>query len=260
MAPPLDTASRLAARIAFVLVEPRSEGNVGAAARAIKNGGFRKLRLVRPPPLGADAAKMAWKSLDVLRAAKRFDSLEEAIRDAHVVAGFTARPRRDTREVLDLRAAAPRLVAGATGGKVALLFGREDRGLTTDELAPCSFLVSIPAARARMVYNLSQAVLLAAYELREHLARDPASAPGEDGSAPAAATPPLTAGARAVLLARLRELLVALRYDVHPDPGLLERIATRAGRLLDRAHVDSADQALLLGLLRRIEGRIGPRG
>lgn len=235
----------VARRIDFVMVEPRAAGNVGAAARAIKNCGFHSLRLVRPPPLDGEAEKMAWKSLDVLRAARIFPTLDAAIAGARLVAGFSVRARRDTREVLALDAAAPRILAAERHGRVALLFGREDRGLTTAELAACSFLVRIPAARARQVYNVSQAMLLAAFQLG-HL----------ESQAPAARAPqnvPPTAAERAHLLGRIRAALLALGYAGHPDQGLLERIVTRAARLLDRAGTDAPDRAMLLGVLRRVQ-------
>lgn len=241
--------------ITFVLVEPRQPGNVGACCRALKNNGFRGLRLVRPPPLDGEARRMAWKSLDVLNAARSYDTLDAAIADAGLVAAFTARPRRDLREIMVLEDAVPRLLAAAAGGRVALLFGREDRGLTREEMAPAAFLVNIPAARARQVYNLSQAVLLAAYALRQAHVRqvEPAF------QTTPRASPALTAGDRAHLVLRLRDALVTLGYDAHPDPGLLERILGRTARLLERAGPDRSDQSMLLGVVAQLERRLRER-
>ncbi len=243
-------------RISFVLVEPRQPGNVGAACRAIKNGGFDSLRLVNPPELDGEARKMAWKSLDVLRSAKRFDSVDAAVEDAVLVAAFTARPRRDLRDVVLLEDAVPRLLEAERTGRVCLLFGREDRGLTKSETDAAQFLVNIPAARERQVYNLSQAVLLAAYQLR---------AASTDHEAPSFTTtpdeaPPLTAAERRHLVDHLRDLLVELDYENHPDPGLIDRITTRMARLLDRAEPTRSDQAMLMGVLRRVRGSKGEQG
>lgn len=239
-------------RISFVLVESRQAGNVGAACRAMKNGGFKSLRLVNPPPLDGEARKMAWKSLDVLRSARKYGSVDEAVADASLVVAFTARPRRDTRDVVLLEEAVPRIWEAEGRGRVCLLFGREDRGLTTAESDTASFLVNISAAKERQVYNLSQAVLLAAYQLR--VARDVYAAPS---FGPSGEEPPLTADERRHIIGRFRELLVALDYDEHKDPGLLDRIATRAARLLDRVDAGRSDQAMLLGVLKQIEKRLG---
>ncbi len=245
-----DTVRRTPGRpgVAFVLVEPRYEGNVGASARALKNNGFSDLRLVRPPDLSGDARAMAWKSLDVLNRARRYERMDDAIADATLVCAFTARGRRDTRDVLTLEEAAPRILAEADRGRVALLFGREDRGLTREEMAPSAFLVSISAARERQVYNLSQAVLLAAYILRAAGSgtRRPTFESGYDGT-------PTTAGDRRHLSDRIRALLVTLGYREHKDQGLLERIVTRGERLIDRAAIDQADHAMILGVLKRID-------
>ena len=235
-------------RISFVLVETRQAGNVGASCRAMKNGGFGDLRLVAPPPLDGDARKMAWKSLDVLENAQTFATVDEAVADASLVAAFTARPRRDLREVLLLEDAVPRILEAERAGRVCLLFGREDRGLTTEEADTATFLVNIAAAEERQVYNLSQAVLLAAYQLRA--ARDPAAAPTFASTGDEA---PLSAGDRAHLVERLRGVLTRVGYADHADAGLLDRILTRSARLVDRAQLGRSDQAMILGVLQRLE-------
>ncbi len=241
--------------ISFVLVHPQSPGNVGAVARALKNCAFRDLRIVGGPALDGEARKMAWKSLDVLGKARRFESLAPAIADARLVVGFTARSRRDLREHVELDVAVPRILeaAAASGrrGRVALLFGREDRGLTADELAPCTWLTRIPAAKTRAVYNLSQAVLLAAFALRRAIEGDT----GPSATTRAGATT-ITAAQRRHLLDRVTELLVSLDYREHRDPGLLARIVERAGSLVDRARLDAADAAMLLGVIERTMRRL----
>lgn len=247
-----------ATRFAFVLVESLYSGNVGAAARALKNNGFRGLVLVNGPKFDAEARKMAWKSLDVLRGAKRRKSLDSAVSDAKLVIGFSSRPRRLDRPLLDVDEALPHIIAASKRGKVALLFGREDRGLTREELENCQFLVRIDATRERAVYNLSQAVLLVAYRLRrarlglDSAARQPSA--DSTGLLPILDSK-LTSGARAHLRSKIRSALVALGYEELADPGLLERIVARSDRLLDRSGLDESDLAMLLGVIRRIEGR-----
>jgi len=246
-----------ASRFAFVLVETLYPGNVGATARALKNNGFRGLNLVNGPKFDAEARKMAWKSLDVLRAAKRHKTLDAAVRSAKFVFGFSSRPRRLDRPLLEFDDALPQILEAGRKGKVALLFGREDRGLTRDELEGCHCLVRIDAEKQRAVYNLSQAVLLVAYRLRR-------ARLGLDSAVPEASTPrspllsildsKLTSGARAHLRSKIRSALVALGYEELADPGLLERIVARSDRLLDRSGMDESDLAMLLGVIRRIEG------
>src|SRR6185295_11770451 len=110
------------------------------------------------------------------------------------------------------------------------------RGLTSAELAPCSLLVRIPAAKTRAVYNLSQAVLLAAYAIRRASESRTKSKPQ---SARRAVT--ITAGQRRHLLARIETLLVTLGYREHQDAGLLGRIVERAASVIDRAALDASD-------------------
>lgn len=241
-------------RVAFVLVEPQFEGNIGACARAMKNCGFHDLRLVRPPALGDEALRMACGSHDVLHGARHCETLAAAIADASLIVAFTARDRRDLRTDLLLEDVVPQLATAAQDHTLALLFGREDRGLTGEELAPANFLVRIPAAAERAVYNLSQAVLLAAYQLRRAIERGVGQ---PSSSTPLPVAPGLTAAARHHLSERLHAMLLALDYDQHPDPGLMERILHRTNRALDRAGLDDADLAMLLGVLRRIEQRAG---
>jgi TrmH family RNA methyltransferase len=240
-------------RFQFVMVETLQGGNVGSACRALKNNGFTKsLRLVNPPRLDGEATKMAWKSLDVLRAAKRFDSVDAAIADCRFVAAFSSRDRRSDRPFVDLDSALPSLLESAARprAKVALLFGREDRGLTREELASAQVVVRIDAARQRQVYNLAQAMLLVAYRLRRGLEAPPApAAPIE-----VAARTGLTQAARRHLREKLRSALLALGYGEMKDRSLLDRIVARGDRLLDRAGLEEPDLAMLLGVIRRIEG------
>lgn len=246
--------------ISFVLVEPRYEGNVGAVARALKNTGFADLRLVNPCPLGDDARRMACSSEDILDGAAVFKALPEAVADAGLVVAFTARDRRDLRDSVSLDAAISTIVGAAAAAPVAILFGREDRGLTAEELAPCQLLVRIPAALDRLVYNLSQSVLIAAFQLRAAIGfgdgDDAGEVSGGSEHRPGRHGPGLTAGARGHLVERARDVLTTLGYAEHPDPGFKERIEERLAFLIDRAGLDESDHAMLLGVIRRLEDRL----
>jgi TrmH family RNA methyltransferase len=152
----------------FVLVYPHYPENVGAAARAIKTMGFTQLALVRPSRIAVPehemALKMAVKSKDVLKAARRFGTLELALEDRDLVVATTS--RRGVSGVLAPRQLAERAIPHAeAGGRLTILFGNEKTGLTTAELALADLRVRIPMAAAQPSVNLAQATQLIAYEL-----------------------------------------------------------------------------------------------
>jgi TrmH family RNA methyltransferase len=158
--------------VVVVLWEPQNYVNIAGTIRAMKNFGLSRLRLVSP------AAWDPWRiegiahdTGDVIAATRIHDSLAAALADCSFVAGLTARPRRAKRAVERPRPLAPELLARAAaaraagGGPVALLFGREDHGLSNEALDFCHRTVTIPTNPAHPSLNLAQAVLLVAYEL-----------------------------------------------------------------------------------------------
>jgi TrmH family RNA methyltransferase len=154
------------ARVRVVLVRPEHPGNIGAAARALKNLGFSRLHLVAPEcgHLTAEALKMAYGARDVIEGARVHASLGEALADAHWAAAFgMARPDRP--DATWLADAAPVLREWAQTHETALVFGPERSGLSNDELAACHQLVAVPTDPAQPSLNLAQAVLLGCYEL-----------------------------------------------------------------------------------------------
>jgi TrmH family RNA methyltransferase len=161
------TGSRLSA-VRVVLFEPQDPINIAAAVRAMKNMGVSNLRLVRP--VAYDPYRLAGVAHDtgeILDGIQHFETLAEAIADCVRVAGFTARRRAAKRQVVTPAAAASDLLGFAAEGPIALLFGREDRGLPNDALDRAHVVVTIPTTGYASL-NLAQAVLLALYEL--HLA------------------------------------------------------------------------------------------
>jgi len=151
--------------IRIVLVEPKVPGNMGAAARAIKNMGLSKLLLVNPWFYDHPQARyMAHGSEDILGRAEVFSSLAEVVGSSVLVVGTTQRQRHNV-PFMNPRQAAPEILESARSGPVSILFGREDRGLLNDELSCCQILVTIPSSKAQPSLNLSQAVMVMAYEL-----------------------------------------------------------------------------------------------
>lgn len=161
------TVSPLAAAH-VVLFEPQDPINIAATARAMKNMGVSSLRLVRPVAYDPQRLSgIAHDTHDILDNITHFETLEEALADCVRVAGYTARRRAAKRQVMSAESAAIDLISFAEQGNVALLFGREDRGLSNEALDRAHLVVTIPTTGYASL-NLAQAVLLALYEL--HLA------------------------------------------------------------------------------------------
>jgi TrmH family RNA methyltransferase len=245
-----DTRSFELERIRFVLVEPRSAGNVGAAARALKNLGFSRLVLVRPAcdPVGRAARSMAVDAADVLEAARVTESLDAGLAGAAGVVGTSRRTgrRRTPHHRLDRLAAS--LADLARSAELAIVFGREDRGLEDDELDRCTHLVRIPSSEAYGSFNLAQSVLLVAYELRRAAYADQAAE---------ALSVPAPHDEREALFAHLREALWAVGFLHATSEAPIMR---RLRRLVGRAGATREEVRLLRGLARRIlrvAGRCG---
>ncbi|UCD93244.1 MAG: RNA methyltransferase [Methanobacteriota archaeon] len=153
-----------------LLVEPKIEGNVGAVARSMMNFGLKELGLVNPCEIGDVAEKRAMKAIDILKEARKFDSLEEALEDVDFVVGTsgveTHGERRFIRIALDPEEASNKL--SEVNGKVALLFGREDFGLLNEELTRCDMLLRIPSSEEYPILNISHAANIVFYELFKH--------------------------------------------------------------------------------------------
>jgi TrmH family RNA methyltransferase len=226
------------ARVEIVLVRPRRPANVAAACRAMKNMGLRSLVLVNPPD-GLDDREpraLAYGAWDVLDGARRAASVGEAVAGSLSVAGTTGRaipgawsPRRLAEEA--------GVLAGS--GRLSLVFGPEDSGLTGEELDLCHRLVHVPTDPAQPSLNLAQAVLLLAYELR--MATLAAGAPpvGDEAA---------TAGALEQAVEELRGALLEIGYL---DPSSPDRILTELRRLLARARPTPREVLLLRGLARQ---------
>ncbi|WP_353683544.1 RNA methyltransferase [Thermodesulfovibrio sp. 3907-1M] len=149
----------------FVLVEPKESGNIGSSARAIKNMGFRNLILVNPVTLTDEAYWMAWASKDILERAEVYKELDDALRDKALVVGTTRRRGSKRGAILDVKDGVKRVFEVAQNNKVAILFGREDKGLFNEEVEKCGCLITIPTSELQPSLNLAQAVLIVAYEL-----------------------------------------------------------------------------------------------
>ena len=140
--------------------------NVAQVVRAMKNFGLRDLRLVRPEEYDTRRIQgIAHKTGDILKRVRHFETLDDALADCTHVVGLSARGREAKRNVQRPRDAAPEILAAAESGAAALVLGREDRGLTNEELDRCHRTVNIPTNPAHPSLNLAHAFVVIAYEL-----------------------------------------------------------------------------------------------
>lgn len=162
-----DLTAALPAGPVIILVEPQLAQNVGTVARAMANFALSELRIVGGRAEDGDerATASAAGAHHILEAARRFDSVEDAIADMTLVLATTARERGQAKPVDAPDAAATRIVAETTaGGRVGILFGRERTGLENDEISLAHRVVTFPVNPAYASLNLAQAVLLVGYE------------------------------------------------------------------------------------------------
>ena len=154
-------------KIKFILFEPTHPGNIGAAARAIKTMGFDKLCLINPieHPHPEARARSAG-ALDVLLGAEVFDNLQDAIKGCGLIIGTTARTRRISVPIKNIRETASSIFAEAKQKSVAVIFGPEKSGLINAQVDCCNQLVNIPSIGSYKSLNLAMAVQIVAYELR----------------------------------------------------------------------------------------------
>ena len=231
-------------KIRMVLVNTTHPGNIGGAARAIKNMGLTELYLVQPREYPAPRA--VWRAAgarDILANAKIVESLDEAIEGCGLVVGTSARERRIPWPLINPRECGEKIWSEAASHDVALLFGREDRGLTNSELQKCNFHVHIPSNPDYSSLNLATAVQVLAYEVRM------ASLQDDKGVLPAMDEwdqPLATADELELFHNHLAETMATLKFY---DPDNPKQLLTRMRRLFNRTRMDKMEVSMLRGLL-----------
>ncbi len=230
--------------IRIVLVNTTHPGNIGAAARAMKNMGLSRLVLVAPKDYPADRA--VWRAAsatDVLDKAVVVDTLEEAVAECSLVIGTSARGRRIPWPLLTPRECGDRVWGEAGHHQIALLFGREDRGLTNEELHLCHYHVHIPANPEYSSLNLAAAVQVIAYEIRMSALAAEAGKPVhfDDWDMPPAAHQDVEH-----YFAHLQETLEKLGFLTADNP---RQTVTRLRRLYGRVRLDQMELSILRGVL-----------
>lgn len=227
-------------RMRLVLVDTSHPGNIGAVARAMWAMELADLALVRPKRFpSADATARAAGADALLYHARICDSLEEAVADCTWVVGTTARGRHLEQPRFAPREFALRAMGEAVGGRVALVFGREQTGLTNEELDLCQAVACIDTNAAFSSLNVAAAAQIFAYELR--------LAAGDGTPARAApAEPAATTAELEGFYAHLEQTLTDIGYHNPQSPKLLMR---RLRHLFARARPDRAEINILRGIL-----------
>lgn len=246
-------------KIRIVMVETTHPGNIGAAARAMHTMGLSDLRLIRPQQFPhVEATARASGAGHILAQAQVCQDLDEALAGATLVVGTSARQRRIPWPCLSPRPFAEMVAARADVEQVAILFGREDRGLTNDELQRCHYHVAIPANPDYGVLNVASAVQLLCYELRLALEGDPdTDQPLRRARRHQLELPPLDWDAPPADSAELEHFFGHLERMIIEsgflDPDNPAQVMTRLRRLFLRARPDKMEISTLRGVLVSLE-------
>ncbi len=234
-----------------VLIEPRQAGNVGSTARALKGMGLADLWLVNPQcewQDSSDARKFAMNSWEVLESTRQVDTLDEALHDVNFLVGTTHRRRiRRIAQPIAAREAAAEVARVSQNQRVAILFGREDWGITNDDLSRCNLVVSIPMATRNPSLNLAQAVQIWSYEL--FLA-------SIEGVEP---IPFELAERRTVEAVQLRIVQLLRRTDFRPPNDDWTAIEAPVARVLGRTRLERRDLEIIMKLCHDVESFIERR-
>jgi tRNA/rRNA methyltransferase len=227
-------------QLRVVLVRSRNPLNIGAAARAMSNFGFKNLRLVTPWEPSYLGARSAVGASQVLLNAEVFGSVAEAVADCNIVVGTTAVGERELQHPLRvLKEGAKVMREGLTAAPVALLFGSEKFGLSNEEMSHCHWLMRIPTRDEHISMNLGQSVAVCLYEL----------ARGSTGVLQTIQRTP----ASAVEMERITQVLFeALRISGYVQPLGEAAAEEKIRRMVRRIDLEKEDAEVWLGMMRQI--------
>jgi TrmH family RNA methyltransferase len=243
-------------RLCVVLVSTRNPLNIGAAARAMSNLGFLRLRVVNPYEASFREARSAVGAAPLLARAEEYSSVAEAVADCSLVIGTTAAGNRELHLPLRvLKDAGPSIRKRLrAGGRVALLFGSEKRGLANEDLSHCHWVLHIPTREEHVSMNLGQAVAVCLYELARgagmagNRARTKAFSKTEK-------LKPATSGE----LERITTMLIdTLRASGYLEPRSVAAKEEKIRRMVRRLGLSSNDAEVWLGMLRQMLWKMKP--
>jgi tRNA (cytidine32/uridine32-2'-O)-methyltransferase len=239
-------------QIKIVMLEPSHPGNIGAAARAMKNMGLGRLCLVNPGRFpDVEATVRASGADDLLKNAQVVTTVSEAIAECDCVFATSARQRSMPWSLINPRAAGE-LILSSKFNQVAVLFGRENSGLTNEELSLCQYHIHIPTMEHFSSVNLASAILLICYEIRmcclsrENKIHEQAVILEQDSEL-------ATAAQLAGYYEHLKAVMTKLEM-LNPDQP--KRLIQRLQRLYNRCHLEINELNILRGILSAVEKKI----
>ena len=259
--PERDISLQAFPNIRIVLVNTTHPGNIGATARAMKNMGLGRLYLVAPRDYPSVVAlARAASALDILDDAVVTETLAEAVADCGLVIGTSARQRGMPIPLVDPKSSARMALQAQQKNQVALVFGREDSGLSNEELLMCHYHVQIPSNPEYSSLNVASAVMVLCYELRKQwqvaLQAETADS-AEKGIREAGWDQELASSEETErFLAHLEKVLTEL--DFH-KPEAPRQLMSRLRRLYNRVHLDRMEVNILRGILTATEQAMKPR-
>lgn len=232
--------------VTFILVKPRYGGNIGAAARVLKNMGFSKFSLVRPSvlPTHPEALRLAVGAADLLGKAKVFDSINEASKGLRFLIGTSRRTGKYRRDFVNLPEIATKLPPGQ---KIGILFGAEERGMTNEELGHCNLVVQIPSNPDFGSLNLAQSVAVVAYQLRVIAGGFDSEAPMTIGTAKRASPAPVQEIEG--MYGHLTEVLEQIKFTHN---GNSDHMMRSIRQIFGRAQLTLREVRIIRGMCRQI--------
>lgn len=246
--------------VRIVMVNTTLPANIGSALRAMKTMGLSKLVLVAPktyPHPNIDA--LAAGATDLIEQIEIVETLADAIKDCHLVFGTSARSRTIPWPLLDARPAAEKSISAVVNDQqdVAVVFGREDRGLTNEELAMANYHVTIPVNTDYGVLNVAQAIQVICYEMRMATLAAVESAEDEAATMPVTDTesmqwdePLVTHEQMEQFYPHIEKMLAEIEFLDPKNPRLLP---LRLRRLFGRIQLDRMEYHLLRGIFSRVQ-------
>ena len=246
--------------VRIVMVNTTLPANIGSALRAMKTMGLSKLVLVAPKTYPhPDIDALAAGATDLIEQIEIVETLADAIKDCHLVFGTSARSRTIPWPLLDARPAAEKSISAVVNDQqvVAVVFGREDRGLTNEELAMANYHVTIPVNTDYGVLNVAQAIQVICYEMR--MATLAAVESGEDEAATMPVTdtesmqwdePLVTHEQMEQFYPHIEKMLAEIEFLDPKNPRLLP---LRLRRLFGRIQLDRMEYHLLRGIFSRVQ-------
>lgn len=235
-------------RLRVVLVSSRNPLNIGAAARAMSNFGFSRLRVVNPYEKAFRQAVSAVGAAELLAGAEEYESVADAVADCPLVVGTTAVRHRELQHPLRRLEYGARLIRKhMASGPVALLFGSERYGLSKEDLSYCHWLIRIPTREQNISMNLGQAVAICLYEL----VRDGRAAARSSGEQSLA-----TGGEIERITALLADVLSTSSYML---PQRAAETEQRIRRMVRRLKLSARDVEAWLGILRHLQWEMRSR-